>query len=462
MMMPVILRELQDNLKNFKLLLLVVFSISLFTINGLVFPDKYMTEQTVEQSQHNTSSLVLSMVPQRSPYQFLSEGGDQYGYKQYTLSPGGIISPYDWSPLTRPESGLPNIPELDWAFIIRMVFALYVILLGYNVVCGESEQGTLRLVLSNPLGRVHLLFAKYAVLMITTAIPLLLGMAVNLVILGVRMPDVLAGTEQFRIVIMAATSLVYLSVFALLSLLVSSLIKQPPVALLMLMVAWIVFATAGDIAGVIAHEVTAVPREIDILKESNIRKWMDTLHDFRERAEAGEFTSKEKLLSQYEQIFIDTQETDNRQTRERLNASQYRVHLSRNLSRFSPSALFQYAAENIAGTGYLHEERFINDLAAFAPVYDDFLVSRVGWLPREYNFSGSRYSVVIAGEKVQVETPRLTNRPFEESDIPMFVERQSSISGTLRAALADLAGLLIWNIILAMGAIFAIRRADVR
>ena len=53
--------------------------------------------------------------------------------------------------------------------------------MGYDTISGEKENGTLALMLSNPLGRARLLLAKYFVLIITVSIPLFIGMTINII-----------------------------------------------------------------------------------------------------------------------------------------------------------------------------------------------------------------------------------------------------------------------------------------
>ncbi len=50
----------------------------------------------------------------------------------------------------------------------------------------------------------------------------------------------------------------------------------------------------------------------------------------------------------------------------------------------------------------------------------------------------------------------------DKSDFPRFMERKPSPGGSFRRALGDLAGLLVWNILLAGLAFSAFLRTDVR
>jgi hypothetical protein len=228
------------------------------------------------------------------------------------------------------------------------------------------------------------------------------------------------------------------------------------------MVVWILFATAEDIAGIVATKVAPVPREIDLAMEFSSDYIFDNLEEFYKRAERGEFTSKETLIREHEQIYIDGQQNYNRQMNNHRNAINQRIHVSQNLSRFSPISLFQFAAECIAGTGIKQEENFLDDVKGYSVVYDNFIMNKIGKLPLSYNFVGRSFSIELKGEKVSLNPPLFRQRTFEDADVPVFQENAFSFSRTLHDAFLDIAGLLLWNLILAMAAFLAFNHADVR
>ena len=89
-------------------------------------------------------------------------------------------------------------------------------------------------------------------------------------------------------------------------------------------------------------------------------------------------------------------------------------------------------------------------------------MSKNGTLPLEYNFVGPRFSVNINGEKISLRPPRQIQRNFDDNDVPVFHESDPSFTRTLHDAFIDLSGLLLWNLVLALGAFLAFNRADVR
>jgi hypothetical protein len=63
---------------------------------------------------------------------------------------------------------------------------------------------------------------------------------------------------------------------------------------------------------------------------------------------------------------------------------------------------------------------------------------------------------------VCIHSPRPEEYSGDTSDFPRFVEHTASIGRSLRSAFGDLAGLLVWNILLAGLAFSAFLRTDVR
>ena len=68
----------------------------------------------------------------------------------------------------------------------------------------------------------------------------------------------------------------------------------------------------------------------------------------------------------------------------------------------------------------------------------------------------------IGGEMIIVSGPEPIEYKGNVSDFPWFVDTPPSLMESLKSALFDLAGLLVWNIVLALLAFGAFLRADVR
>ena len=100
-----------------------------------------------------------------------------------------MVEDYSWRELWSLEY-LPSnhggdattLIKIDWVFI-GVFMSFFVILFTFDAVAGERARGTLSLMMSNPISRGQVLFAKYLGTFFTLIIPLLIGVLMNLLII---------------------------------------------------------------------------------------------------------------------------------------------------------------------------------------------------------------------------------------------------------------------------------------
>ncbi|MCE5251682.1 ABC transporter permease subunit [bacterium] len=462
-MKTVIIREFMEHVKSIQFVVLLVFAVTLFSINGVYFSRKYNQLMTVflsSSQEKSTVSTTLSRQP--SPLLFMSEGGDTYRPGQYRLAPK-----YSLSAQTSDESNymLPDIPEPDWTFIVSIIFSLYVILLGYNAISGEREQGTMRLILSNPIGRIKLVVSKYATILLTVTAILSAGVLISLIITGLSNPVVFTTGYLARIALMIVLSLAYLSIFAFLSLMLSSLIGNSSLVLMISLALWIFLGIIiPNTSGIIAEKISRVPSEFQTSNQLGpvIQKQLDIdIDTIRERAHKGEIRTEDEAKKEFDRICENCQDSYIKYYNNYDNSMKQRAATAQNLSRISPTALFQYAAENLTGTGIDSEERFMRDIQVYSALYDNYIRKKIGKLVSTSQWSFMT-DINVDGKNILVQSPRPEEYQGDNSDFPMFRESRPDIVRSLRDALMDMAGILLWNIVLAMGAFTAFLRADVR
>jgi len=464
-MKNIILREIREHIQSLQFAVLLVFAFVLFAANGIVFARKFQAENTAygaAGARFRPSTRFVYVSRQPNPLLFLAEGGDLDRPAAYNLMAKGYFDAY--APRPR-DFKLPDIPKIDWAFIIKTVFSLYVVLLGYAAVSGEREQGTLRLVLSNPVGRARFLAGKYIAILVVALIPLAAGCLISLGILGVGLPQVLTWRLAGRVAALLALSTAYLSLFAFLSLLVSSAMRRSSLALLWLLAAWVLFAVLiPDTSGILAQKFARVQSDYDAAKsigpmiDKEVFGKIDTLQT---RVDKGELKTETEIKAEADKAFEGGQEKIRFFEKAYRDAMEARASLARSLARISPVALFEYAAEDLAGTGRLREEAFLEDLRVYGQQFDRYVLKKTGKLVGRSKWSFS--TGVKLGEKVvEVRSPEPVRYEGDMSDFPRFVERPVRLGDGVKSAGSDIAGLLLWNIVLAVGAFAAFLRSDVR
>jgi len=466
-MKTVIRREFLDHVRSLQFMTLLMLAMVLFVASSLIFvasnAQKTETYQKKIGMLQQEKSTIIAMLPRRpNPLQFIADGGDRDKPSDYMLLPKGTM----WAgEPNRRTFKLPVVPPLDWSFIIGALFSLYVILLGYNAISGEREDGTLRLVLSNPVGRARLLTAKYLSIIFAVVAPLLAGALTSLIIIGILAPQILIFSTISRIGLVLVISLAYISLFAFLSLLFSAMIPRSSIALLMLLTVWVLFVVIIPCTSLVLMEkLSSAPREIQtarMLQPMLEKEFSAVLEEIDKKAKRGEFKTEEEVRTAADKTFEDSQDKINQFFEEFDRNQQQRARTAQNLSRLSPSALFKYATESLIQSGTLGEDTFLQQLRDYSKAFDAYILKKLGKVVRssEFMFEGA---VTFNGKMLSIRSPEPQEYRGDKSDFPLFVERQLSLGAGLRSALLDMAGLLIWNILLAGLAFSAFIRADVR
>ncbi len=461
----VIKRELLDHLQSIQFIILLCICIILFLANGIISVKRYRQQTSFYNEQLSAmrpSTVSTTLYKQPNQLLFMAEGGDKYRPNGYSLKPKGVL---DALPAGPRNFKLPEIPELDWSFIIKIIFSLYVILLGFNAISGEKEQGTLRLALSNSIGRVKVLVAKYIAILLTVLVPLVTGIITNLIIIGIFIPQALTLGSFSRILVMSLLTIVYISIFAFLSLLFSSLIHQSSLVLLVLLAIWVLFAViVPNTSGILSQSFSRVPSEYQTAKMVGPmiqeQVWA-RINRIKERVHKGELKTEEEVKQEADRAFDEGQEELIKHYESYQNAMKQRAATAENLSRISPAALFQYASEDIAQSGARREEHFLKDARSYSRIYDNYIFKKVGKLVGTSMWIFGT-NVMINKKIIPISSPYPEEYQGDKSDFPQFVESRPSIARSLNDALYDIAGLIVWNLILASLAFSAFLRADVR
>jgi len=466
-MITIIRREILEHLQSLQFLILIILSILLFGMNGWVSVKKHRERMTrysdgVRGMEHYHSTTRTSLYMRPNPLVLLADGGSKYQPPGYSLAPKGKLTPLPAGPK---NFKMPFVPELDWAFIIKVVFSLYILLLAFRGISGEKEIGTLRLILSNTLRRNQVLIAKYISIILTIGIPLILGGLVSLSIVSILLPQALSLSVIPRIGLMLLLAFFYLSIFAFLGLFVSSLVGRSSLVLLILLSVWILFVVVvTNVSGILSDKLTSVPSEFQtarqvgpMLKE---QVWA-RIDKVTERIERGELTTDEAVKKETDKAFEEGQEDVRNHFAVYENAMKRRANAARNLSRLSPTALFQFASESLADTGPRREERFLKDARAYSSIYDSYILEKVGRLVGTSYWSfGS--SITVNEKYFHISSPHPQEYEGDKSDFPRFAESSPDLAANIQEAFLDLAGLSLWNLILAVLAFWAISRCDVR
>ena len=453
MLWHIVTREILDNLRSLRLSLTFILVVLVMGMSGLVFVENY--EQLVsDYSQNRNENLdrlrerakrpsalyqVASFGAQRTykipiPLQFLAEGHEGDLPNMFYVNAFRVTSPQNRS---RSNFMLWRFSAIDWTFVIGIVMSFAALILTYNGISGERERGTLRLTLSCPIPRATILLSKYIGAMISLAFPLIAGMLLNLIIVNSSSLVSLGGADWAKIVLVAGLSLIYVSLFAFLGLLMSSLTRSSATSLIALLLVWVILVILiPGSGGLLASRLAEVPDQGKMYAQAVQASW-----DAGRPYGNGSFnwSPRESLpgavamSNAWEKVFYGY-----------MNQLTRQVKLARKITRISPKAIYEYACEGIAGTGLGHFEHFFEQVKRYKEAL---------W--------GFAQSEAKKGDD-KVPGKELYRLKVDFDAIPKFQERAATASETLKEVQLDVLMLFLFNVLFFLGAYAAFLRYDVR
>ena len=157
----------------------------------------------------------------------------RFGYLTVLCRRCGILERINW---TNPLLNL--FTSIDIVFIFEVVLSLIALIFAYDAIAGERERGTLRLVVTHPVRRGQILLAKYISAMLCLLVPLLISLLLAVILLTTSTVISLSIGDFLRIGGIILSSIVYLSVFYLIGMLISTVTRRTGTALMLAMFVW--------------------------------------------------------------------------------------------------------------------------------------------------------------------------------------------------------------------------------
>ena len=482
-------REILDNLTRFRFALTLILVMVLMVMNAVIFVNSQYPRRITEYSK-DTHEAVASLRKRSSnlgelavkgpgnlyksvsPLTFIATGEDANLPKRVEgASSGGygigMTTPdfsfrYSWSAnwwlqhpqdTSRKNDSLPNFTELDWTFIIGLVMSFMAILFTYDAISGERETGTLSLLMANSVSRATVVLGKFMGAFLTILIPLFIGILLNLMIVNASRLVSLSGGEWARVGIIFVISIIYISIFLWLGLFISSQFSNSSSSLLTLLLIWIVFVVLiPNTMGVLASSFQQVPSRSEI---SRIKKAKEDEIDNRHKegdklyrtGSPSDQPPKIEVLGMWADYLNEHADAKSRIEDEHLNKQFAQVAFTQQITRLSPAAIYKYAVESLAGTGFTRHKRFVQQARRYRQQFIDFIKLE----DRGDNKSPHVYLVKEG----------LSQKPVAFNSIPQFSD-ELTVGITFKGAVVDLMLLISLALLLFMAAVLAFLRSDVK
>ena len=280
MLTTLIRRELLDNLMTFRFAVAVLIMLLLVVANTAVLIKDYeqrlaayntalKTEHRRSQGLKTYSGGRLNVARPPNPLSIFNVGLDKRLGNEIWISHSFVPTLWDTGTYKLTNPLLNLFTAIDIVFIFEVVLSLIALIFAYDAIAGERERGTLRLVVTHPVRRGQILLAKYISAMLCLLVPLLMSLLLAIILLTTSTVISLSTADFLRIGGIILSSIVYLSVFYLIGMLISAVTRRTGTALMLAMFVWgfWVLVYPNAVLAAIAPPQTSQPRMVSAYEE---------------------------------------------------------------------------------------------------------------------------------------------------------------------------------------------------
>ncbi len=359
---------------------------------------------------------------------------------------------------------------IDLTFIVQVVLSLFAILFTYNAINGERENGTLKLAFANSVSRASYLISKFAGVWIGLIIPLLIPILIAILI-TMLMGVPVSGADWAGISGFIGLSILYITFFIGIGLLVSSITRKSSLSFLLLLVIWIggvlilprmsVMASGQlvkveSVAQLEAKQEAYQKERWDDYSATISETWrkrsqeMEGMDDAERQAyrDEKEWDWLEEDDAARKQVQKDITDNNRKLIEETSNQKKLQERVAFSLARISPASSFRLAAMNIAGTDIDMKSRYEESMRQYRDKFMDFTQQKQAE-------SGSRggFNINVDSDSgVKIDFGR-DDQTLDTSEMPQYSAPTLTTDRTLPKTILDF-GLLGIFIVLTFGGTF--------
>ena len=387
--------------------------------------------------------------------------------------------------------------SIDFVGIIAIVMSLLALIFTYDACTREKEEGTLKLQLSNSLGRYKILLGKVLGVYLTI-LPIVLFCYILSTILILHSPNIsFSAGEWGRIILLFFASLLYFTVFIFIGLLISARLKFSITSIIVCLFFWVFFVFIVPNLAVYMAESLKKVQSYDNLQyvlqdlDKEYRKKCSEYSDALEQPNWGSFwnyfggsdgslligcTSKAQMerhrkLHEYtEPLRIDYANKKWAIQKAYLDSLESQRSFAETISLVSPSEVFRLVCTSLCCTGVGGHYRFMDRTQHYRNEFIDFFKNKKIFssfiyftpVPAE-EFLTAEEITRILDNKGSLPGSNIEKYPYLDlSDVPRFQRRSSNVLTDVKDAVGKLATMVIVSIVLFYLSFLSFTRYDVR
>jgi ABC-type transport system involved in multi-copper enzyme maturation permease subunit len=370
-------------------------------------------------------------------------------------------------------------PLIDLTFIVTILLSLIALILTYDAVSGEKEEGTLKLMLANGLPRSRIILAKAAGAGLTLLGPLVVSLAAGLLVIVLNPRVDWTGADWTALGLILAGAGVYAGVFALVGILVSSVHRSSASSIMTSLFVWtLLVLVVPNLSPYVASFLSPAPSRIKVARETSRLTDVDR-DDLGRKLQAQyqaevlkEYPVLGERLSEAELKRRVAEDAEYRTAYEAQRAAGRRAWAEANRIQGEKAAVLSedLARKEAAQTGLARALSMISPLADFSYLATDLsstgIRNRVhfGRLAQLWGraFYQDYQPKKVAEMRAKDPTVDTSNTAVDMTDAPRFRYAEEGLGGRVRAALPPFAVLLVYGVVLFAAAYVSFIRYDVR
>jgi ABC-type transport system involved in multi-copper enzyme maturation permease subunit len=419
---------------------------------------------------------------------------------------------------------LASFFSVDFVQIAAIVFSLLALLFSYDVFTKEKEDGTLRLQMSNSVGRSQFLAGKVLGILVTLLPVLVFSFLLSAVLILFSKNVSFSALEWGRIVLLFIISLLYLAVFIFIGLFISARSKTSVTSLVLCLFVWVFFIfIVPNLSSYIAESFVRVQ------SRDNLNRVLEDLNKEFSRTKSDRYKAQSipetynlwrssSGLDGYEETYGNSRTEFEAQRRRSaiseplrieyadkkwahqeayLESLAHQARVAEKLSAISPAGVFRIIAAAVCSTDKRSHENEMDRIRQYREAFIRYLQSKnifasfryiTPALPETFltedqliekrtggEFKTAQAYYAWAGQqnynraswlklsKNKVPGDEPSDFPYlDASDMPVFQERPKSLLSGLESSILNIALLIIESILLFYIGYVAFIRYDVR
>ncbi len=410
-------------------------------------------------------------------------------------------------------------PTLDISLIFEIMLSILALMIAYDTVSGEREQGTLKLILSGTTSRHQILIGKLWAGMITLVIPITIAFMVVLLILCLPPSVKLKDSDWAAITMMYVVSSIYISAIYNFGIFISCSTKKSATSLMFVLLFWIILALLIPNISISLAREFCVPEPIEKTDKQVAALWAEFDRKYAEFKETvpprieNEFYmdgaygrwcvgGSMRTMQRFQQLlgFRDPLRKKYAEKAWKVREEYFRnlakqKNFADNISRCSPISSYGHIMSALSRTDLDSFRDFIAQTITYRNIISEYIRSKTD------NFSSISYFSPLSKEDIE-EFMRL-NQNFEEavaklkkesgddsiigfltehleplnrfrdkivgtsqsldlSDLPGFAYKSNGVIDSIRNSLFDIVMLVLTNVLFFSLSFLVFARYDVR